>query len=92
MELLFCNYRTAQRVLGRVFWELLFGDFRVAQGVQSSQILAPKRLLARIWPKTVRSQGFQKQILIASWKVSNDVHLAPKRRLAGIWPKAVRSQ
>ena len=41
-----------------------------------------KRFLARIWPKTAVSQGFQKALSIASWKAPNYQHLLPK----GSWP------
>ena len=64
-----------------------------------------KRLLVRIWVKTARSQWFQKQISIASWKPRNCQNLVAKgswpgfgpksssrRPLARIWPKTVRSQ
>ena len=37
-----------------------------------------KRLLVRIWVKTARSQWFQKQISIASWKPRNCQNLVAK--------------
>ena len=46
-----------------------------------------KRLLARIWPKTVRSQCFQKSILIAGRTAPNGPNLAPKGSWPGFGPK-----